>query len=130
MLGWSGPVPSYPVLVPGRGCIGMDCTSALTSPSDCCAEEAAAAAACARLPRLLPVLLLADMDACSEARSFIMRSFSSCLSACTVCACWRRLSSRENCLPQWQVNGRSPVCFLGYCYEPPTGIYYWLKART
>jgi hypothetical protein len=26
---------------------------------------------------------------------------------------WRRLSRRENCLPQWQANGRSPVCFLG-----------------
>ena len=25
---------------------------------------------------------------------------------------WRRLSRRENCLPQWQANGRSPVCFL------------------
>lgn len=31
---------------------------------------------------------------------------------CTVCACWRRLSSRENRREQWHWNGRSPVCFL------------------
>jgi hypothetical protein len=24
----------------------------------------------------------------------------------------RKLSRRENCFPQWQANGRSPVCFL------------------
>lgn len=31
---------------------------------------------------------------------------------CTVCACCRRLSSRENLREQWHWNGRSPVCFL------------------
>lgn len=36
----------------------------------------------------------------------------------TVAQCWRRLSTRENALPQWQVNGLRPVCFLrerGWC---------------
>ena len=54
----------------------------------------------------------AVMLAWREVSSCIMRSFCSCLSAWTVWACWRRLSRRENCLPQWQVKGRSPVCFL------------------
>jgi hypothetical protein len=31
---------------------------------------------------------------------------------CTVCACWRRLSSLENLREQWHWNGRSPVCLL------------------
>ena len=31
---------------------------------------------------------------------------------CTVCACCRRLSNRENRREQWHWNGRSPVCFL------------------
>ena len=31
---------------------------------------------------------------------------------CTVCACCRKLSRRENRLEQWHWNGRSPVCFL------------------
>ena len=75
-------------------------------------DAAAAAAACApRLPRGAP-LPAAVMVACSDVSSCIMRSFWSCLSAWTVCACWRRLSRRENCFEQWQVNGRSPVCFL------------------
>ena len=65
-----------------------------------------------RLPRGWPALLAAAMDAWREVRSRIMRSFCSCLSAWTVCACWRRLSRRENCLEQWQAKGRSPVCFL------------------
>jgi len=30
----------------------------------------------------------------------------------TVCACWRRLSRRENRREQWHSKGRSPVCFL------------------
>jgi len=30
----------------------------------------------------------------------------------TVCACCRKLSSRENRREQWHWNGRSPVCFL------------------
>ena len=47
-----------------------------------------------------PTLFAAAMVAWREVRSRIMRSFCSCLSACTVCACWRRLSRRENCLPQ------------------------------
>ena len=42
--------------------------------------------------------LAAAMDAWREVRSRIMRSFCSCLSAWTVCACWWRLSRRENCL--------------------------------
>ena len=73
---------------------------------------AAAAAAAARLPRCCVALLAAAIDACRLVRSRIMRSFCSALSACTVCACWRKLSSRENCLPQWHENGRSPVCLL------------------
>lgn len=77
------------------------------------AAAAAAAAACwARLPLGALPLPAAVMFACNDVSSFIMRSFWSCLSAWTVCACWRRLSRRENCFPQWQVNGRSPVCFL------------------
>ena len=32
---------------------------------------------------------------------------------CTVCACCRRLSNRENLRAQWHWKGRSPVCFLG-----------------
>lgn len=48
----------------------------------------------------------------SDVRSRIIRSLRSVLSEWTVCACWRRLSRRENCFPQWQANGRSPVCFL------------------
>ena len=52
------------------------------------------------------------MVACKDESSRIIRSLASCLSAWTVCACWRRLSRRENCFPQWQVKGRSPVCFL------------------
>lgn len=31
---------------------------------------------------------------------------------CTVWACCRRLSRRENRREQWHWNGRSPVCFL------------------
>lgn len=65
-----------------------------------------------RLPRGAPPLPAAVMLACSEVSSDIICSFCSALSAWTVCACCRRLSSRENCLPQWQVNGLSPVCFL------------------
>lgn len=34
-----------------------------------------------------PTLFAAAMVACNEVRSRIMRSFWSCLSACTVCAC-------------------------------------------
>lgn len=81
-------------------------------------EEAAMTAAALRAawPRLLlpdwPTLFAAAMEAWREVRSRIMRSFWSCLSAWTVCACWRRLSRRENCFEQWQVKGRSPVCFL------------------
>ena len=54
----------------------------------------------------------AVMLAWREVRSRIIFSFTSCLSAWTVWACWRRLSSLEKCFPQWQLNGRSPVCFL------------------
>lgn len=74
--------------------------------------EVALTAPCARLLRAGPPLEAAVMDAWREVSSCIMRSFWSCLSAWTVWACWRRLSRRENCLPQWQVKGRSPVCFL------------------
>ena len=77
------------------------------------AEAATAGAGWARLLREAPPLEAAVMEAWSEVSSCIMRSFCSCLSACTVWACWRRLSRRENCLPQWQLKGRSPVCFLG-----------------
>ena len=65
-----------------------------------------------RLPRELPPLEAAVMLAWRAVSSCIMRSLRSCLSAWTVWACWRRLSRRENCLPQWQLKGRSPVCFL------------------
>jgi hypothetical protein len=34
------------------------------------------------------------------------------LSAWTAWAYWWRLSRRENCLKQWEVKGRSQVCFL------------------
>ena len=67
----------------------------------------------ARFARELPPLEAAVMLAWREVSSCIIRSFWSCLSAWTVWACWRRLSRRENCLEQWQVNGLSPVCFLG-----------------
>lgn len=85
-------------------------------PSMLLALAAAAAALAAwafwlRLPRGAP-LPAAVIVACSDVSSCIMRSFWSALSAWTVCACWRRLSRRENCFPQWQVKGRSPVCFL------------------
>lgn len=56
-------------------------------------------------------MFAAAMVAWRELRSRIIRSFWSCLSACTVWACCRKLSRRENCLPQWQEKGRSPVCF-------------------
>lgn len=66
----------------------------------------------ARFARETEPLEAAVMLAWREVSSCIMRSFWSCLSAWTVCACWRRLSRRENCFEQWHVNGRSPVCFL------------------
>lgn len=75
--------------------------------------EFALPAAWPRLLRAGPPLEAAVMDAWREVSSDIMRSFWSCLSAWTVWACWRRLSRRENCFPQWQVKGLSPVCFLG-----------------
>lgn len=117
------PFPSsYPVLVPGRVWIVDESESSClmvivgiepSSAEDAFAEVATAAAAAAPLfARDWPPLLAAVMEAWREVRSCIMRSFWSCLSAWTVCACWRRLSRRENCLPQWQVNGLSPVCFL------------------
>lgn len=65
-----------------------------------------------RFEREPPPLVAAVMLAWREVSSCIMRSFWSCLSAWTVWACWRRLSRRENCFEQWQVKGRSPVCFL------------------
>lgn len=53
------------------------------------------------------------MFACSVVDSSITTSFYAALLARTVCACWRSLSRRENCVEQWQVKGRSVVCFLG-----------------
>ena len=70
--------PSYPVDVPGR----IETDSILGARRDVRDLDAAA------------------IVACSVLRSRIIFSLSSCLSACTVCACWRKLSSRENCLPQ------------------------------
>lgn len=67
------------------------------------------------LPRLFArfvVPVAADMEVWRVVSSFIIFSLRSGLSACTVWACWRRLSRRENCLAQWHWKGRSPVCFL------------------
>ena len=40
---------------------------------------------------------------------------------CTVWACCRKLSSRENLLEQWHWKGRSPVCFLPHVSSGQVG---------
>ena len=101
----------------------------LLLPEDCCCWEATTCicycicCCCAdcccwpRLPREEVDLWAAAMEVCRAVSSRIIISFWSCLSAWTVCACWRRLSRRENCLPQWQLKGRSPVCFLRTMFD-------------
>jgi hypothetical protein len=54
----------------------------------------------ARLLRVVVPFAAAVMVAWREVRSRIILSFTSCLSAWTVWACCRRLSSLEKCLPQ------------------------------
>lgn len=116
--------PSYPVEVPGRwemGRTAWETSSCLTAMEgmeplrearEVGDRPDALLAVWARFAREDEPLEAAVMLAWREVSSCIMRSFCSCLSACTVWACWRRLSRRENCLEQWQVKGRSPVCFL------------------
>lgn len=91
--------PSYPVLVPGRGCcdamagIGVGTSSCLTGfgPSPSVGDDVSVGLALLAEPVILPrftrdepPLVAAVMVAWSEVRSRIILSFRSCLSAWTV----------------------------------------------